>query len=124
MISGADFHVPIQNFGAQSGGQMAGIGAAVGIQTQRGPLAGNIQSIVQSTSGLAPGVPSGGQSQTTQVSNLQLQTSAGSSATASSVHNPSTQEMNKQVHTQTSPSSVQQVYVPNPNRSGSQVNVL
>lgn len=109
--------MPGQIFGAQPGGQMGGGGAVVGVQSQRGPSVGSVQSIVQSTSG----VPSSGQSQPAQVCSNQLQTSQGH-ITASTVHNPSPQDMSKHLHLQTSQPSMQQVYVHNPNRSGSQVN--
>lgn len=67
---------------------MGGGGGPVGVPGGRGSTLGGIQSIVQSASGLPPGVSSSGQSQTAPGSVIQPQSPQGQSTTVA-VHNSS-----------------------------------
>ncbi|XP_011331702.1 eukaryotic translation initiation factor 4 gamma 3 isoform X2 [Ooceraea biroi] len=121
--AGSEFHVPGQNYGAQPGGQVGGGAGNVGVPAGRGPPSlGGIQTIGQSTAGIPPGGPAGGQAPSqVPTPGVQSQPPQGPAPTTTPpVHTPSSQEMGKQAHLQTQPPSLPQVYVQTQNRPTSQ----
>lgn len=125
-FSGSEFHVTGQNYGAQPGAQVGGGGGSLGVPGGRGPSLGGIQQIGQSTPGIQPGGPTGGQQQPPQppTPGVQQQQSQGPAQTTTPpVHTPSPQEMSKQGHLQTQPPSLQQSFMPNQTRPVTQVTI-
>jgi hypothetical protein len=100
---------------------VGGGGGSVGVAGGRGPPLGGVQLIDQTVSGITPGVSTSSQIQIAPGSNIQPQSSQGSKASTTSVHNLSVQEMGKPTHLQNQPPTIQQVYIQNPSRSSSQV---
>lgn len=99
---------------------MGGGGGPVAIQGGRGPTLGGIQPIGQSSTIISPAVSSSGphKPQIAASSSVKSQIAQSSSAVTTTGHTPSQQEMGKQTHIQTQPSSM---YAQNQSRSASQV---
>uniref|UniRef100_A0ABD2X3F2 MI domain-containing protein n=1 Tax=Trichogramma kaykai TaxID=54128 RepID=A0ABD2X3F2_9HYME len=114
-MANQEYHVSGQAYNTQPAGQLGTSGVSVSVINDRNHPINAIPSLI-SPSNLT-GIAANNPAQTTACSNIQSHQLQGSASTTTAIHNSSSSEMNKQTHLQGQPSSMQQIYPGNPNRS-------